>query len=164
MKIRTAKVIIGFVVAAALSSTAVAQGLVTQKNVSLAMAQTIGQAALAQCENMGFKVSVAVVDRGGLLIVMLRGDGAGLHTPEGAERKAYTARTFSQPSADFVKRMTDRPDTVGSVHYNRVLALAGGLPIKAGNEVVGAVGVSGSPGKDDVCSQAGIDKVADQLK
>jgi uncharacterized protein GlcG (DUF336 family) len=149
---------------AALSSAAIAQGLVAQKNISLAMAQTIAQAALAQCESMGFKVSVTVVDRGGLPIVMLRGDGAGLHTPEGAERKAYTARTFSQPSADFVKRLADRPDTVGSLQYSRVLALAGGLPIKAGNEVVGAVGVSGSPGKDDVCSQAGIDKVADQLK
>jgi uncharacterized protein GlcG (DUF336 family) len=45
-----------------------------------------------------------------------------------------------------------------------VLALGGGLPVKAGNEVVGAVGVSGSPGKDDVCSQAGIDKVAEQLR
>src|SRR6478735_9201374 len=149
---------------AALSSTATAQGLVTQKNVPLAMAQTIAQAALAQCESMGFKVSVAVVDRGGLAIVMLRGDGAGLHTPEGAERKAYTARTFSQPSADFVKRLSDRPDTVGSRQYTRVLALGGGLPVKAGNEVVGAVGVSGSPGKDDVCSQAGIDKVAEQLR
>jgi len=164
MKVWVAKAITGVVIAAALSVPAIAQGLVTQRNISLAMAQTIAQAALAQCESMGFKVSVAVVDRGGLAIVMLRGDGAGLHTPEGAERKAYTARTFSQPSADFVKRMTDRPDTVGSVHYNRVLALAGGLPIKAGNEVVGAVGVSGSPGKDDVCSQAGIDKIADQLK
>jgi uncharacterized protein GlcG (DUF336 family) len=151
-------------IATALSSTVLAQGLVTQKNVSLAMAQTIAQAALAQCESMGFKVSVAVVDKGGLTIVMLRGDGAGLHTPEGAERKAYTARTFSQPSADFVKRLSDRPDTVGSRQYTRVLALGGGLPIKAGNEVVGAVGVSGSPGKDDVCSQAGIDKVADQLR
>ena len=128
------------------------------------MAQTIAQAALTQCESMGFKVSVAVVDRGGLTIVMLRGDGAGLHTPEGAERKAYTARTFSQPSADFVKRLSDRPDTVGSRQYTRVLALGGGLPIKVGSEVVGAVGVSGSPGKDDVCSQAGIDKVADQLR
>jgi len=128
------------------------------------MAQTIAQAALAQCESMGFKVSAAVVDRGGLTIVMLRGDGAGLHTPEGAERKAYTARTFSQPSADFVKRLSDRPDTAGSRQYTRVLALGGGLPIKAGSEVVGAVGVSGSPGKDDVCSQAGIDKVADQLR
>jgi uncharacterized protein GlcG (DUF336 family) len=154
----------GLAVATALSSTVSAQGLVSQKNIPLAMAQTIAQAALAQCESMGFKVSVAVVDRGGLTIVMLRGDGAGLHTPEGAERKAYTARTFSQPSADFVKRMSDRPDTVGSRQYTRVLALGGGLPIKAGNEVVGAVGVSGSPGKDDACSQAGIDKVADQLK
>ncbi len=158
------KTFAGLAITTALSSTVFAQGLVTQKNVSLAMAQTIAQAALAQCESMGFKVSVAVVDRGGLTVVMLRGDGAGLHTPEGAERKAYTARTFSQPSADFVKRLSDRPDTVGSRQYTRVLALGGGLPIKAGNEVVGAVGVSGSPGKDDVCSQAGIDKVADQLR
>ena len=158
------KTFAGLALITALSSTALAEGLVTQKNISLAMAQTIAQAALAQCESMGFKVSVAVLDRSGLTIVTLRGDGAGLHTPEGAERKAYTARTFSQPSADFVKRLSDRPDTVGSRQYTRVLALGGGLPIKAGNEVVGAVGVSGSPGKDDVCSQAGIDKVADQLK
>ena len=158
------KTFAGLAIATALSSMVSAQGLVTQKNISLAMAQTIAQAALAQCESMGFKVSAAVVDRGGLTIVMLRGDGAGLHTPEGAERKAYTARTFSQPSADFVKRLSDRPDTAGSRQYTRVLALGGGLPIKAGNEVVGAVGVSGSPGKDDVCSQAGIDKVADQLR
>ena len=158
------KTFAGLAIATALSSTVFAQGLVTQKNISLAMAQTIAQAALTQCESMGFKVSVAVVDRGGLTIVMLRGDGAGLHTPEGAERKAYTARTFSQPSADFVKRLSDRPDTVGSRQYTRVLALGGGLPIKVGSEVVGAVDVSGSPGKDDVCSQAGIDKVADQLR
>jgi len=158
------KTFAGLALTTALSSTVFAQGLVTQKNISLAMAQTIAQAALAQCESMGFKVSVAVVDRSGMTIVMLRGDGAGLHTPEGAERKAYTARTFSQPSADFVKRLSDRPDTVGSRQYTRVLALGGGLPIKAGNEVVGAVGISGSPGKDDVCSQAGIDKVADQLR
>lgn len=147
-----------------LSSTAGAQGVVTQKNISLALAQTIANAALAQCESMGFKVSVTEVDRAGLALVMLRGDGAGLNTPEGSDRKAFTARSFSQPSADFVKRLADRPDTVGSRQYTRVLALAGGLPIKAGNEVVGAVGVSGSPGKDDVCAQASIDKVADQLK
>jgi uncharacterized protein GlcG (DUF336 family) len=155
----------GFAVAAVLSSPAGAQGVVTQKTVSLALAQTIAQAALEQCQSMGFKVAVAVVDRGGQMIVLLRGDGAGLHTPEGAERKAFTARTFSQPSSDFVKRLNDRPETAfGSRQYTRVIALAGGIPIKVGNEVIGAVGVSGSPGKDDVCSQAGIDKVADQLK
>jgi len=151
-------------IATALSSPAGAQGVLSEKNVSLAMAQSIAQAALDKCISLGFKVSAAVVDRGGNTIVMLHGDGAGLHTPEGAERKAYTARTFSQPSADFTKRVTDNPASAGSRHYNRVLSLGGGLPIKAGNEVIGAVGVSGSPGQDDVCSQAGIDKVADQLK
>lgn len=93
----------GLALTTTLSTAVAAQGLVTQKNISLAMAPTIAQAAVAQCESMGFKVSVTVVDRAGLPIVMLRGDGAGLHTPEGAERKAHTARTFSQPSADFVK-------------------------------------------------------------
>jgi uncharacterized protein GlcG (DUF336 family) len=105
-----------------------------------------------------------VLDRDGLPIVMLRGDGAGLHTPEGADRKAYTARAFSQPSADFAKRLIERPDTAGSIQYTRVLALGGGLPIKSGTEVVGAVGVFGVFGKDEICAQASIDKVADQLK
>ena len=153
-----------FAIAAVLSSPAGARGIVTQKNITLALAQTIANAAFAQCRRMGYKISVTVVDREGLPIVMMRDDGAGLFTPEGSDRKAYTARAFSQPSADFVKRLQDRPDTVGSRQYTRVLALAGGLPIKVDTEIVGAVGVSGTPGKDDDCSQAGIDKVADQLK
>ena len=103
------KTFAAFVATVTLSSNAIAQGLVTQKNIPLAMAQTIAQAALAQCESMGFKVSVTVVDRAGLPIVMLRGDGAGLHTPEGSDRKAYTARTFRAPSADFVQRMLSDP-------------------------------------------------------
>ena len=151
-------------VAAVLAAPAGAQGVLTQKNISLELAQAIANAAIAQCRTMGYKISVTVVDREGLALVMLHDDGAGLSTQEGSDRKAYTARAFSQPSADFVKRLQDRPDTVGSRHYTRVLALAGGLPIKVGDEIVGAVGVSGTPGKDDVCAQAGIDKVADQLK
>jgi uncharacterized protein GlcG (DUF336 family) len=158
------KSLVGLAAAAALASSAHAQGLVTQKNISLAMAQEIANAAMAKCVAMGFKASVEVVDREGLPIVMLRGDGAGLSTPEGADRKAYTARAFSSPSDDFVKRMHDNPGSAGSIQYSRVLALGGGLPIKAGDEVVGAVGISGTPGKDDDCAQAGIDKVADQLK
>ena len=156
--------ILGAMALAVLCSPAHSQGLVTEKNISLAIAQTIANAAMDKCKEMGFRVSVTVVDRAGLPIVMLRGDGAGLHTPEGSDRKAYTARTFRQPSADFVKRMLNDPTSVGSKEYTRVLALPGGLPIKVGDDVVGAVGVSGSPGKDDDCSKAGIDKVADQLK
>ena len=159
-----AKSLAGFAVAAVLSSPVGAQGIVLEKNITLALAQSIANAAIAQCRSMGYKISVTVVDREGLAIVMMRDDGAGLHTPEGSDRKAYTARAFGQPSVAFVKRLEDRPESVGSRHYSRVLALAGGLPIKVGDEIVGAVGVSGTPGKDDDCAQAGIDKVADQLK
>lgn len=60
--------------------------------------------------------------------------------------------------------MLNDPASAGSKEYSRVLAISGGLPIKAGDEVVGAVGVSGSPGRDDECAQAGIDRVADYLK
>jgi uncharacterized protein GlcG (DUF336 family) len=158
------KAFASFAVMALLSSRAGAQGVVTQKNISLGLAQTIANAALEKCQSMGYKVSVTVLDRAGLQIVMLRGDGAGMHTPEGSDRKAYTARTYGSPSANFAKRVTTEPNYAPAIQYTRVLALSGGLPIKVGDEVIGAVGVSGSPGKDDVCSQAGIDKVADQLK
>lgn len=159
-----ANTVASIVVAAALASPAAAQGVIAQKTVSLELGQAIANAAIAQCRTMGYKISVTVLDREGLQVVMLHDDGAGLNTREGSDRKAYTAVAFGQPSAAFVQRMKDRPETAGSIQYSRVLALSGGLPIKAGNEVIGAVGVSGTPGKDDVCAQAGIDKVADQLK
>ena len=159
-----AKIIAGSALAAILAAPAAAQGVLTQKNVSLGLAQEIANAALAKCRSMGFKISVSVVNRDGLPMIMMYEEGAGLNTREGSERKAYTAAAFHAPSAAFVKRMRDNPDSAGSIQYSRVLALGGGLPIKVGNETIGAVGVSGTPGKDDECSQAGIDKVADQLK
>lgn len=154
----------GAAVTVVLATPAGAQGVLTQKNVSLELARAIADAALAKCRTMGYKIAVSVVDRDGLPVIMMYEEGAGLNTREGSDRKAYTAAAFHAPSAAFVKRMHDNPDSAGSIQYSRVLALAGGLPIKVGNETIGAVGVSGTPGKDDVCSQAGIDKVADQLK
>ena len=158
------KFLAGAAVAALLATPAGAQGVLTQKNVSLELARAIADAALAKCRAMGFKIAVSVVDRDGLPVIMMYDEGAGLNTREGSDRKAYTAAAFRQPSAAFVKRMHDRPETAGSIQYTRVLALSGGLPIKVGNDTIGAVGVSGTPGQDDVCSQAGLDKVADQLK
>jgi uncharacterized protein GlcG (DUF336 family) len=99
-----AKGLAGLAVASVLSSPVGAQGIVLQKNITLGLAQTVANAAIERCRSMGYKISVTVVDREGLPIVMMRDDGAGLHTPEGSDRKAYTARTFSQPSAAFVKR------------------------------------------------------------
>ena len=153
---------IGF--ACALASPASAQ-LLSQKSLSAGMALTIAQTALETCTKQGYHVSVHVLGRNGEVIVAVRGDGAPPHTMENSQRKAYTSRTFSIPSGEFVQRVKDNP-TLGAVHLSGIIAAQGALPIKVGDEVIGAVGVSGAPGgeKDEVCSKAGLEKVADQLK
>ena len=139
--------------------------VLTEKNISLAMAMTIAQTAIETCKANGYVVSVHVLDRAGLAKVALRADGAPLHTFENSDRKAYTSRTFRIPSGEFAKRVA-QPGANGAQFLSRTIALQGALPIKIGEDVIGSVGVSGAPGgeKDEVCAQAGIDKVADQLK
>ena len=150
--------------ACALAPPASAQ-LLTEKSLSAAMAMTIAQTALETCTKQGYHVSVHVLGHNGEILVAVRGDGAPPHTMENSQRKAYTARTFRIPSGEFAQRVKDNP-TIGAVHLSGIIAAQGALPIKVGDEVIGAVGVSGAPGgeKDEACSKAGIDKVADQLK
>lgn len=102
------KSLAGAAVAALLATPAGAQGVLTQKNVSLELARAIADAALAKCRTMGFKIAVSVVNRDGQPVIMMYDDGAGLNTREGSDRKAYTAATFHAPSADFVKRLQAR--------------------------------------------------------
>jgi uncharacterized protein GlcG (DUF336 family) len=139
--------------------------LLTQKSLSAGMAMAIAQTALETCTRQGYQVSVHVLGRNGEVLVAVRGDNAPPHTMENSQRKAYTSRTFRIPSGEFVQRVKDNP-TLGAVHLTGIIAAQGALPIKAGDEDIGAVGVSGAPGgeKDEVCAKAGIDKVADQLK
>ena len=150
--------------ACALASPVSAQ-LLNEKSLSAAMAMTIAQTALEACTKQGYHVSVHVLGRNGETLVAVRGDGAPPHTMENSQRKAYTTRTFRIPSGEFVQRVKDNP-TMGAVHLSGIIAAQGALPIKVGDEVIGAVGVSGAPGgeKDEACSKAGLDKVADQLK
>jgi uncharacterized protein GlcG (DUF336 family) len=148
----------------ALSLPAQAQ-LLSEKSISAAMAMTIAQTALDSCKASGFRVSITIVGRAGEVLLQIRGDGASPHTMENSFRKAYTARTFRISSAEWTKNLANNP-TRGPQFLTNVIALAGALPVKVGDEVIGAVGVSGAPGgeKDEVCVQAGLDKVADQLK
>jgi uncharacterized protein GlcG (DUF336 family) len=117
------------------------------------------------CRANGYAVSVTVVGRNGEIIVQVRGDNTGPHTIENSMCKAYTARTFRSPSGALVERLKADP-TLGLIHLTNVIANQGALPIKVGDEVIGAAGASGAPGgeKDEACVKAGIDKVADQLK
>ncbi len=130
----------------------------------LCHAKTIAENALADCKARGYAVSVVVVDRGGNTIVALRADDAGPHTMENARRKAYTARTFRMTTEEFVKRMETEPVRRQQTTLPHVIAIGGGVPIKVGNDVIGGVGLSGSPGVDEPCVNAGIDKVKDQLQ
>jgi uncharacterized protein GlcG (DUF336 family) len=158
-----ALVMIGVAVAAA--GRANAQGVVMQRNLSLELAKTIAEAALAECKAKGFHTTVAVVDRAGQLMVMLRDEQAGIQTIEMARRKAYTARTFRMTTMEFQKRtMPDQP-IAAQRNLTDILALSGGAPIQVGTDTVGGVGSAGSNLEtDDACAKAGIAKVADQLK
>jgi len=139
--------------------------LLNEKSLSATMALTIAQTALETCTKQGYHVSVHVLGHNGEVLVAVPGDGAPPHTMENSQRKAYTARTFRIPSGEFVQRVKDNP-TTGAVHLSGIIAAQGALPIKVGDEIIGAVGVSGAPGgeKDEACAKAGLDKVADQLK
>ncbi len=139
--------------------------LLVRKDLSLAAALTIATTAADLCKSQGYTVSVTVVGRNGEVILQMRGDNAPPHTVENSFRKAYSARTFRVPSGELVQRVKDNP-TAPFVHLSNVVAAQGALPIKAGDDVIGAVGVSGAPGgeKDEVCAKAGIDKAADTLK
>jgi uncharacterized protein GlcG (DUF336 family) len=139
--------------------------LLTHRDLSLATAKTIAETALESCTAKGYAVSVVVVDRAGETIVALRGDDAGPHTLENARRKAYTARSFKTSTTAYAKRWADNDPVVRQqVTLPNVIAIPCGLPVKAGNDVIGGVGLSGTPGVDEPCVQAGIDKVADQLR
>ena len=147
-----------------LASPAGAQ-LLARKDLSASTALTIAQTALETCTKQGYRVSVTVVGRSGEILVQIRGDNSSPHTMENSMRKAYTSRTSRAPSADMVKRLKDNPQ-LSQIHLANVIAAAGALPIKVGEDTIGAAGVSGAPGgdKDEACVKAGIDKVADQLK
>ncbi|HZI82061.1 MAG TPA: heme-binding protein [Vicinamibacterales bacterium] len=146
------------------SAAAHAQGLVTQKILSLGLAKTIAEAALAECKTKGFATSVAVVDRAGQALVLLRDENATAQTLEMSRRKAYTARMFRTSTLEFQKRTAD-PMYAAQRDVSDILALGGGVPIQIGNDVIGGVGSSGSSQpQDDACARAGVAKVADFLK
>ena len=155
----------GIGVAMTTSGGAAAQGLVMQRNLSLAMAKTIAEASLAECKSKGFNTSTVVVDRAGQVLVMLRDERATAQTAEMARRKAYTALMFRTNTLEFQKRTANDPKYAAQRDVADILALGGGAPIQVGSETIGGVGSSGSNQEmDDACAKAGIAKVGELLK
>jgi uncharacterized protein GlcG (DUF336 family) len=158
-----APAVVGVVVT--LSGLVAAQGLVTERNLSLAMAKTIAEGTIAECKAKGFNTAAAVVDRAGQVMVILRDERATAQMVEMARRKAYTARMFRTTTMEFQKRTGSDPTLAPQRDIADILALGGGVPIQVGTETIGGVGSSGSNQEtDDACAKAGVAKVADLLK
>ena len=137
--------------------------LITEHNLSLAAALEMATASMDRCRADGFKVTITVLNRHARTAVVLSEDGANPHTIENSMRKAYTAFTTRVPSVEMGKRPPAQLS--GFLLLDKVTTIEGGLPIFAGKELVGAIGISGAPGgeKDAACAQAGIDKISKKL-
>jgi uncharacterized protein GlcG (DUF336 family) len=151
--------------ALAASSGSHAQGIATQRILSLAAARTIAEAALAECSSRGFRTAVVVVDRSGELLVVLRHEQAHPMTVDMARRKAYTAVLFRDSTLEFQRGTASDPTRAAQRDVPGVLALGGGVPIVVANEILGAVASSGSnPAADDECARAGVAKAESLLR
>jgi uncharacterized protein GlcG (DUF336 family) len=144
------------------------KGVVTTHELSLDLAEKIARAGIEACRKMGFHTTMVVIDSGGTMKTFLRDDKTGPHTVTLAQDKAFTALTLASRFATSATFATARNSTLGSPMTNirGVVGVGGGVPIKYHGEVIGAVASSGAVGgdKDELCSQAGIDAVADQLR
>ena len=141
---------------------AAAEELPREATLPLALANKAAAAAQEKCKQDGYRVSVAIVDRAGVLKVLMRGDGAGPHTTNSSSKKAYTAASLRRPTSEMAELVAKTPALQGLRDIDdKVLILGGGLPIEIGGEVVGAIGVGGAPGGhlDEACAQAGLDSI-----
>jgi uncharacterized protein GlcG (DUF336 family) len=143
-----------------------ADGVRSEKNMTLALANQLAAAAVSACRANGYAVTATVVDRAGGIRAMHRDDNAGPHTIAASERKAFTSASAKNATTAMMETAQKNPGAANLVNIPGFLLLGGGMPVKVGNEVIGAIGVGGAPGGhlDDQCVMAALETVKDQLK
>ena len=152
-----------------LASAATAQAQNATFSVKLLTPETAlkaAQAALKSCRERGFQATVAVVDRMGVVQVLLRDRFAGAHTPDMATAKAYTAASFRTNTTELAEATQPGRPQSGIRNRPGVAAVGGGMLIEAGGSLLGAIGVSGAPGgrEDDACAAAGIAAIREDIE
>ena len=138
--------------------------VLTTHRLSASLATDIAVAAIAACTKLTYTITAAVVDEDGVTQALIRGDGAGIHTVQAAHDKAFTAVTYGRAGSAVMDGYVKNPPSGVILKEPYLIPGDGGLPIKIGTETVGALGVSGSPGKDEVCGNAALDAVKARLK
>ena len=163
---RLTTVVIVMVLWVSSGTVAFAQNVLLERNISLALSSEAATAAVQFCSERGFTVSAAVVDRAGHLKALMRADGAGPHTIDASRRKAFTSASARSNTSAILQTVQTNPNSANLTMIDGFLILGGGMPIRVGDEVIGAIGVGGAPGGnlDDLCAEAGINKIRDRLK
>jgi len=140
--------------------------LTASTSLTTAAALQAAQTALESCSTKGYTVTVAVVDRAGTTLALLRDNLAGAHTVSTATGKAATAVSFRTDTTELVA--STRPDGAngGIRQLPNVTIVGGGVVIRAKGALVGGIGVSGAPGgeADDACARAGIAAISDAME
>jgi uncharacterized protein GlcG (DUF336 family) len=147
-------------------TAAQAQAVRTERNISLELANQIAAATVAACSAGGYNVTATVVDRAGTVRALQRADNAGPHTLEASRLKAYTSASAKNNTLAIMEAAQKNPASANLVNIPGYLLLGGGVPVRVGNEVIGAVGVGGAPAGqlDEQCAMTALDKVKDLLK
>ena len=148
------------------AATANAQAVRTEKNMSLELANQIAAASVAACAANGYAVTATVVDRAGTVRAVQRADNAGPHTLGASQAKAFTSASAKNTTLAMMEGAQKNPAAANLVYIPGYLLLGGGVPVKVGNEVIGAVGIGGAPGGnlDEQCAMVALDKVKELLK
>ena len=155
------------VAAIAMPATGHSQGLMQTHRVAADLASQAAAEVVASCAKQGYAETAVVVDADGVRQALLRGDRAGSHSLDSAFDKAYTAASFKSDTLALVERAKTAPNFANLfTQLPHLILVGGGIVIKVGDEVVGAIGAAGAPGGDldDACAHAGLNKIRDQLK
>jgi uncharacterized protein GlcG (DUF336 family) len=160
------KVIMSLFITVTCSSGYSAEPNFTIKLLTPETALKAAQAGLKQCRELGYQVTIAVVDRAGQPQIIIRDRLAGPHTIEAATNKAWTAVSFKTNTTELAKNTQSGMDMSGIRGMSKVLAIGGGITVDIGGALYGAVGVSGAPNgvEDDKCAIAAIDAIAVDLE
>ena len=157
-----------FMTATCISGSALAEdeeGLASFKSMKPEVALKLAQATLKACSDGGYQIAVAVVDRAGVVQVILRDQLAGAHTPDTARRKAWTSASFKTDTKTMMEESQAGKSQSGVRFVTEAMMIGGGIPVSVAGALVGAVGVSGAPGGDidHMCAEKGIEAVEDSL-
>jgi uncharacterized protein GlcG (DUF336 family) len=127
--------------------------------------EAVGE-AVAACAKQGYAETAVLVDADGVRQALLRGDGTGVHSLDSAFSKAYTSATLKANTLVVIERTKEDPMMVPSINkLPNMILNGGGVVIKIGDEVIGAIGAAGAPGGelDEACAKAGLDKILSRL-